>query len=72
MLDIYQINKESNQLDRNTIIGTESTIKQKLSKRTEQQSNKDRSTTHRNHTEQGLTQEEKMNIEFLKRTMSEK
>ena len=37
-----------------------------------QKSNKNHNTTHSNHPEQSLTQEEEINIENLKRIMSEK
>ena len=67
-----KIKRESNQEHPNTIINKLNPEKQESSILTEPQNNCNRNITHPNHTEQWLTQEEKMNIEILKRIMSEK
>ena len=66
------MNSESRQENPNTIIDTTNTEKQGQSNRNEPQSNNNRNSTHPNLTEQTLTQEEKMNIEILKRILSAK
>ena len=65
------MNKESSQIDPNTIIDTPNSEKQ-LSNRNELQSNNNRNTSHTNHTEQTVTQEEEMNIENLNWSLPEK
>ena len=68
-----QMNTESMLPHPNTIIDTPNTEKQEHSYRNEQQNKKEnRNTTHRNHIQQRLTPEEKMNIDIWKRIMPEK
>ena len=73
ILEIHErINRKSRQHYPNTIINIPNTEKQEPSNKNELQSNNDQNTTHSNHTEQTLIQEEEMNIEKLKRIRSEK
>ena len=68
ILKIHQ--KVSNEQDSNTISDTPSINKQKQSNRNEPPSLEYRNATQRNNTEQTLTQEQKVNLENLKRIMN--
>ena len=61
-----QINRETSQLDSNTVTKTLNTEKQKLSNWIETPSNRNRNTVHPNPTEEKLKQELKGNAEILK------
>ena len=66
------MNREARQQDPNTIIDTPNTEKQEHCNGNEPKSNNNWNTTHPDHIEQRKTQKEKMNIEILKRIVSEK
>ena len=51
---------------------THQILKSKNTYQNEQQSNNNQNTTHPNHTEKRITQEEEMNIEILKKILPEK
>ena len=73
ILEIYQqIIREEYQQDSTTRTETKNIEKQETLKQAEIQNNENWNTTHPNTTKQTLTQEEKMNIELMKKIITEK
>ena len=71
-LKILEIYRETYQPVPNTVIEMLNTEKPETSNQIQTLDNSNRTTTHPNTTQQTLTQEEKMNVELMKRIMSEK